>query len=277
MSRPRYREYVPSLPSADARSLRGLPASWEEPCVESAVDALEMRARLAVASLRKLGRAREAAELSRRLALLERADDLHRHADSLETLAGLTRALALFAEPGARSPTKSACGCRRARPAETKRRGGTARRSERPQRCATEPSGSWRSHSPRFRAFATSSVDLALLVGGPYARAMHHGMFRKMGLGLGLLSGLVVGMMSGAFFWSALIGSIVGYVAGSVMDREEEKRAERTRHLDDVIGVTSGNLGADPESLRTVAPPSILDDLRADPEGWLTPPPPAVG
>jgi hypothetical protein len=40
----------------------------------------------------------------RRLALLERADDLHRHADSLETLAGLTRALQLFSEPGVRMP-----------------------------------------------------------------------------------------------------------------------------------------------------------------------------
>jgi len=74
-----------------------------------------------------------------------------------------------------------------------------------------------------------------------------------------------------------MIGSIVGYIAGRVMEREDEKREERTRHLDDVIGVTTGNMGTDPESLRSLPPPSILDDLSADGECWLTPPPPAVG
>jgi hypothetical protein len=103
---------------------------------------------------------------------------------------------------------------------------------------------------------------------------MHRTMIRKMGLGLGLVSGLVVGVMSGAVFWGALIGGLVGYVAGRVMEREEKKREEHTRHLDDVIGVTSGNIGADPASLRSTPPPSILDDLGP---GWLTPPPPAVG
>jgi len=102
---------------------------------------------------------------------------------------------------------------------------------------------------------------------------MHRTMIRKMGLGLGLMSGLVVGAMSGAFLWSAIIGTAIGYLAGRVMEREEEKREERTRHLDDVIGVTSGNIGADPESLRSIPPPSIVDDLGP---GWLTPPPPAV-
>ena len=103
---------------------------------------------------------------------------------------------------------------------------------------------------------------------------MHRTTIRKMGLGLGLASGLVVGAMSGAFFWSTVIAAAVGYVAGRVMEREDEKRAARTRHLDDVIGVTSGNIGADPESLRSVPPPSIIDDLGP---GWLTPPPPACG
>jgi hypothetical protein len=106
---------------------------------------------------------------------------------------------------------------------------------------------------------------------------MHRTMFRKVGLGLGLLSGLVVGMMSGAFLWGAVLGGIAGYMAGRVLEREDEKRAARTRHLDDVIGVTSGNIGADPASLRSVPPPSILDDMRAEGEFWLTPPPPAAG
>lgn len=97
MTHSRYREYVPAMPPGDARRLRGLPASWGAPIVESAVDALERRAVAVAGALAKRGRRREADELRRAIALLERADELHRHASDVETLTGLYRALALFA------------------------------------------------------------------------------------------------------------------------------------------------------------------------------------
>lgn len=108
--------------------------------------------------------------------------------------------------------------------------------------------------------------------------------FHGLGFALGLASGVIVGVMSGALFLGALIGTAVGYAAGRVMQREDEKHAERTRHLDDLIGVTSGSLGTSPESLRPPRPMptrSILEDLTedvdADGQCWLTPPPPALG
>jgi hypothetical protein len=85
------------MPTRDARRLRGLPAAWEQPIVESSVDALAKRAEALASRLTKHGRKREADELRRLLALLERVDDLHRHAGDLEMLAGLYRALAAFA------------------------------------------------------------------------------------------------------------------------------------------------------------------------------------
>lgn len=101
MSRLRFSETVPSLPERDARLLRGLPSSWEEPIRESELDALLKRARAMAAASSAAGRAHEAREMWRRISLLERADDLHAHAFDVETLAQLYRALATLAEPGA--------------------------------------------------------------------------------------------------------------------------------------------------------------------------------
>jgi hypothetical protein len=71
--------------------------------VESAVDGLKRRAGALAVALRKRNRTHEAAELTRRLELFARADDLHRHAESLDILVDLYRALAVFAEE--REPT----------------------------------------------------------------------------------------------------------------------------------------------------------------------------
>lgn len=101
MDRLRFSETVPSLPESDARLLRGLPSSWEEPIRESSVDGLLRRARAMAGASSAAGRAHEARELRRRISLLERADDLHAHAADVETLAQLYRALAAFVEPGA--------------------------------------------------------------------------------------------------------------------------------------------------------------------------------
>jgi hypothetical protein len=97
MNRLRHAEYVPPPPEATARRLRGLPASWEQPILESAVEGLQKRAAALAVCLEKSGRKREADELRRRIAVLERADELHRHAGDIETLAGLYKALSTFA------------------------------------------------------------------------------------------------------------------------------------------------------------------------------------
>ncbi len=95
-------EYVPPMDQSESRRLRGLPSSWEAPVAESAVEGLSRRARALAAGLAVRGRRRDAEELLRAVALLERADELHQHASDVETLVGLYRALAAFA--GEREP-----------------------------------------------------------------------------------------------------------------------------------------------------------------------------
>jgi hypothetical protein len=90
-------EYVPPMAQADARRLRGTPGHWDQQIAESAVEGLRRRAYALATSLKRAGREREAAELNRQVALLERADELHQHASDVETVAGLYRALATLA------------------------------------------------------------------------------------------------------------------------------------------------------------------------------------
>jgi hypothetical protein len=97
VSRLRYCEFVPPMPARDALHLRGLPPSWEESIPESAVDGLKKRAETLAVALARRGRKCDADDLGRRVALLERADELHRHAADIETIVGLYRALAVFA------------------------------------------------------------------------------------------------------------------------------------------------------------------------------------
>lgn len=80
----------------DARRLRGLPKEWERAVSESAIDGLLRRGRTLASQLSRQHRKRDAAELRRFLSLLERADELHRHASDVETLTGLYRALTAF-------------------------------------------------------------------------------------------------------------------------------------------------------------------------------------
>jgi hypothetical protein len=78
--------------------LRGLPPHWEQRIVESAVDGLLQCAMGLARALEKQGGKAEAQELRRRTLLLERTDELHRHASSIETLVGLYRALRVFGQ-----------------------------------------------------------------------------------------------------------------------------------------------------------------------------------
>ena len=109
------------------------------------------------------------------------------------------------------------------------------------------------------------------------------------GAACGLMAGLAVGAI--APFPGMVLGSLLGVgagaAAGGALRKEERKREARDRELDDIIGVTSGNLGACPESLRAAFRKSVEDveeDGASDPlaarawlDEWLTPPPPALG
>jgi hypothetical protein len=102
------------------------------------------------------------------------------------------------------------------------------------------------------------------------------------GVLVGVAAGLAVGAMSNllAALAGAVFGGAAGAIAGFVMDREGKRAARRTRQLDEIIGVTTGAMGAPPKSIRS-------GDLTRDPEAafeleswaeqqWLTPPPPAT-
>jgi len=85
------------MPEAEARHLRGLQASFEQAFEESALEGLQVRAKTLAGRLESCGRKGEADELRRRAAVLARADELHRHAFDVETIAGLYRALSTLA------------------------------------------------------------------------------------------------------------------------------------------------------------------------------------
>lgn len=104
----------------------------------------------------------------------------------------------------------------------------------------------------------------------------------KAGAGCGIAGGLAIGAMVSApvvgLGFGVVFGAIAGIAAGVVMDRDDRRGAARMRHLDEVIGVTSGSLGA---------PPSAAIDAGWDAEDreaelrswvteWMTPPPPRV-
>ena len=98
---------------------------------------------------------------------------------------------------------------------------------------------------------------------------------------LGAAGGLALGATVGPLgvVLGLLLGMSAGFLAAKVNQKEDLRRADRTRHLDAVIGITEGSLGAAPVS---IAPDAELDaepmsDADAWMAEWLTPPPPVVG
>jgi hypothetical protein len=98
---------------------------------------------------------------------------------------------------------------------------------------------------------------------------------------LGVSAGIIIGIMAGPV--GALVGICAGAIAGAftgtAMLRDEGHRAARSRHLDEIIGVSGGDLGAAPVS---IPPPDDAEISEIDARDrwlaeWLTPPPPAVG
>ncbi|MGD0674104.1 MAG: glycine zipper domain-containing protein [Polyangiaceae bacterium] len=66
------------------------------------------------------------------------------------------------------------------------------------------------------------------------------------GAASGALAGAVIGSGAGppGMVAGAIIGAVAGGIAGAVMDGESARRANRTRELDEEIGVNDGDLGA---------------------------------
>jgi hypothetical protein len=97
---------------------------------------------------------------------------------------------------------------------------------------------------------------------------------------LGAAGGLAFGATVGPLgvVLGLLLGMSAGFLAAKVTQKEDRKRADRTRHLDAVIGITEGSLGAAPVS---IAPPELEEEPLSDADAWmaewLTPPPPVVG
>ena len=106
-------------------------------------------------------------------------------------------------------------------------------------------------------------------------------MLVKAGTGCGVVAGLALGLIVSAPVGIVLglsLGAIVGIAAGTVMDHEDQRTSLRSRELDAIIGVTTGNLGSPPS-----VPPREADDgedraqeLATWLAEWMTPPPPAM-
>jgi uncharacterized membrane protein len=62
----------------------------------------------------------------------------------------------------------------------------------------------------------------------------------------GAIAGALVGAAAGppGALAGAIIGAVAGALAGAVIDKDSAESEERTRELDDEIGVTSGTIGA---------------------------------
>jgi uncharacterized membrane protein len=62
----------------------------------------------------------------------------------------------------------------------------------------------------------------------------------------GAIAGALVGAAAGppGALAGAIIGAVAGALAGAVLDKDSSESDERTRELDDDIGVTSGTIGA---------------------------------
>ncbi len=95
---------------------------------------------------------------------------------------------------------------------------------------------------------------------------------------LGAVSGVALGATVGPLgvVLGLFMGTTAGYLATKVNQKENRMRADRTRHLDAVIGITEGSLGAAPVSI-ALPEEEPLSDPDAWLAEWLTPPPPVVG
>jgi alcohol dehydrogenase class IV len=93
----------------------------------------------------------------------------------------------------------------------------------------------------------------------------------------GVACGVVVGAMTGPFgiVMGVAMGLVVGMIVGHVIETEDHRRDHRTRELDEIIGVTTGDMSARSASLVSSEARESHAELERWANEWLTPPPPA--
>jgi phage tail tape-measure protein len=76
-----------------------------------------------------------------------------------------------------------------------------------------------------------------------------------LGMGVGALTGAVAGAMAGmtGAAVGAAVGATAGLIAGAALYAKDARAEDRTRQLDDAIGVTKGSLGLDETQRKSVA------------------------
>jgi len=84
--------------------------------------------------------------------------------------------------------------------------------------------------------------------------------------------GVVLGAMTGpvGLGIGLALGAVAGLIIGIVIEGEEHRSDARTRELDEIIGSTTGDMGAGPVSLVS----QEAEERKRWAEEWLTPPPP---
>jgi hypothetical protein len=94
----------------------------------------------------------------------------------------------------------------------------------------------------------------------------------------GMAGGVVLGAMTGPFgiVMGVAMGLVVGMIFGHVIETEDNRRDHRTRELDEIIGVTTGDMSARSGSLVSADARESHAELERWANEWLTPPPPSV-
>jgi alcohol dehydrogenase class IV len=94
----------------------------------------------------------------------------------------------------------------------------------------------------------------------------------------GVACGVVLGAMTGPFgvVMGLVMGLAVGMIVGHVIEFEDHRRDNRTRELDEIIGVTTGDMSARSASLVSCEAHESNAELERWAKEWLTPPPPAT-
>ncbi len=115
---------------------------------------------------------------------------------------------------------------------------------------------------------------------GFFASVFGAPMLVKAGAVGGVLSGASLGAMVSpgiGLAVGATLGGMIGIAAGVVMEREEKRASHRTRELDAIIGVTTGQIGAGGHIAPPLAEVRRQAELRSWVTEWMTPAPPQVG
>ena len=89
--------------------------------------------------------------------------------------------------------------------------------------------------------------------------------------------GVVIGAMTGpvGIVVGLALGAMLGMIIGLVIEGEDQRRDDRTRELDAIIGTTTGDMSAGPVSLVSSEVREAHAERQRWADEWLTPPPPA--